>query len=116
MRIGSGLTIKGELTAAEDVTVDFAFEGQIDLPGHTLIVADGSDVTATVTAKGVTVNGRLGGLISADRVEIGPTARVEANILTPKLALRDGAQFTGSVNTERAQAAANIARHRQKTA
>jgi cytoskeletal protein CcmA (bactofilin family) len=116
MRIGSGLTIKGELTAGEDVTVDFAFEGFIDLPGHTLVVADGSHVKATLTAKAVTVHGRLDGHISADRVEIGPTAVVEGSVVTPKLTLKDGAQFTGPVNTERAQAAANIAKHRQKTA
>ena len=57
MRIGSSWTIKGDLTAAEDMTVDFVFEGYIDLPGHTLVVADGSRVKATVIAKGVTVNG-----------------------------------------------------------
>ena len=116
MRIGSGLTIKGELTASEDVTLDFAFEGHIDLPGHALIVADGSHVKATVTAKAVTVNGRLEGHVTADRVEIGPTAVVEGSLVSPKLALRDGAQFTGPVNTERAHAAANVAKHRQKTA
>jgi cytoskeletal protein CcmA (bactofilin family) len=116
MRIGSGLTIKGELTAAEDVTVDFTFEGYIDLPSHTLIVADGSHVKATVTAKGVHVNGRLDGHISADRVEIGPTALVEGSVVTAKLALKDGAQFIGPVNTERAHAAANVAKHRQKSA
>lgn len=116
MRIGSGLTIKGELTAAEDVTVDFAFEGYIDLPGHTLIVADGSHIRATVTAKAVNVNGKLDGHISAERVEIGPTAQVEGSVVTPKLALKEGAHFIGPVNTERAQAAANIAKHRQKTA
>jgi cytoskeletal protein CcmA (bactofilin family) len=116
MRIGSGLTIKGELTAAEDVTVDFSFEGYIDLPGHTLIVADGSHVKATVTARRVHVNGQLDGHISADRVEIGPTALVEGSVVTPKLALMDGAQFIGPVNTERAQAAANVAKHRQKSA
>jgi len=116
MRIGSGLTIKGELTAAEDVTVDFTFEGYIDLPGHTLIVADGSHIKATVMAKAVSVNGHLDGHISADRVEIGPNALVEGSVVTPRLALKDGAQFIGPVNTERAQAAANIAKHRQKTA
>jgi len=115
MRIGSSLTIKGDLTAAEDMTVDFVFEGYIDLSGHTLVVADGSRVKATVIAKGVTVNGQLDGHISADRVEIGSTAHVEGSLVTPKLALRDGAQFTGPVNTERAQAAANVAKHRQKS-
>jgi len=32
-----------------------------------------------------------------------------------RLALHDGAQFTGPVNTERAKAAGTVARHRQKT-
>jgi len=116
MRIGSGLTIKGELTAGEDVTVDFAFEGIIDLPSHGLVVAQGSYVQATVTAKSVVVHGRLDGHVSADRVEIGATAQVDGSIVTTHLLLQDGAQFTGPVNTERAQAAATVARHRQKTA
>ncbi len=116
MRTGSGLSIKGELSAAEDMTVDFAFEGYIDLTGHTVVVAEGSRVQATVTAKAVTVHGRLDGHISAERVEVGPTAAVEGSVVTRQLLLHDGARFTGPVNTERAQAAANIARHRQKTA
>jgi cytoskeletal protein CcmA (bactofilin family) len=116
MRSGSGLTIKGELTAAEDITVDFTFEGYIDLPGHRVVVAEGSRVRATVTAKTVAVHGQLDGHVSAERIEIGPTAAVEASIVTPHLVLHDGAQFTGLVNTERAQAAANVAKHRQKTA
>ena len=116
MRIGSGLTIKGELTAGEDVTVDFAFEGTIDLPSHGLVVAEGSNVQATVTAKSVVVNGRLDGHISADRVEIGPTAEVEGSMVTTRLLMHDGSRFTGPVNTERAQAAATVAKHRQKTA
>jgi cytoskeletal protein CcmA (bactofilin family) len=116
MRSGSGLTIKGELTAAEDITVDFTFEGYIDLPGHRVVVAEGSRVQATVTAKTVAVHGQLDGHVSAERIEIGPTAAVEASVVTPHLVLHDGAQFTGLVNTERAQAAANVAKHRQKTA
>jgi len=116
MRIGSGLIIRGELTAVEDVTVDFAFEGYIDLSGHRLVVAEGSHVQATVIAKAITVHGRLEGHISADRVEVGPTAVVEGSFVTEHLLLQDGAQFTGPVNTERAQAAAKIAKHRQKTA
>ena len=116
MRIGSSLTIKGELTAGEDVTVDFVFQGTIDLPGHRLVVAQGSRVQATVTAKTVVINGRLDGHVSAEHVEIGPTAEVEGSLITQRLLLHDGARFTGPVNTERAQAAATVAKHRQKTA
>ena len=110
------MTIKGELTAGEDVTIDFAVEGYIDLPGHTLIVAEGAHIKATVTAKAVSISGQLDGHVSAERVEVGPTAHVESSVVTSKFVLKEGAQFIGPVNTERAQAAATVARHRQKTA
>jgi cytoskeletal protein CcmA (bactofilin family) len=115
MRTASGLTIKGDLTATEDVTVDFALEGLIDIPGHRLLVAEGGHVQATVKAKSVVVQGRLDGHIAADRVELSPTALVGGTVVTPHLLLHDGAQMTAVVNTERAQAAGSVARHRQKT-
>jgi cytoskeletal protein CcmA (bactofilin family) len=114
--MGSALTIKGELTASEDLTIDFTFEGFVDIPAHRVVIAEGSRVQATVTGKSVTVLGHLEGHISAERVEIGPSASVQASLVAPRLLVRDGAQVVGPVNTERAQAAANVAKHRQKTA
>jgi cytoskeletal protein CcmA (bactofilin family) len=111
---GTGLIIKGELTADEDLTIDGSFEGSIDLPGHHLVTGAGSNVNASVTAHLVTVRGRLEGHISAERVDISPTALVDASVVTDQLALEDGAMFNGAVNTERARAAAEIARHRRK--
>ena len=116
MQTVSSLFIKGELSATEDVTIDGRFEGSIDLPKHRLIAAKGCHVTASVTAMAVTIDGHLEGHITAESVDIGPTATVEANVVTPKLALEDGAQFNGAVNTERAIAAGNIARHKQRPA
>ena len=43
---------------------------------------------------------------------LGPSARVRANVVTEHLEVADGAQFTGSVNTERARAAIEVARRR----
>src|SRR5687768_1968930 len=112
MQTGSGLTIKGELSATEDITIDGTFEGSIDLPKHRLVAAKGSRVNASVTALAVTVDGRLEGHITAESVDIGPDARVDASVVTTKLALEEGATFNGAVNTERARAAATIAKHR----
>jgi cytoskeletal protein CcmA (bactofilin family) len=67
-----------------------------------------------VKAASVEVRGHLDGHISADRVELGPTAVVTASVVAAKLVLHDGAQLTGPVNTDRAQAAVSVARHRQK--
>ena len=112
MQTGSGLSIKGELSATEDITIDGIFEGSIDLPKHRLVAAKGSRVNASVTALAVTVDGRLEGHITAESVDIGPHATVDASVITGKLALEEGATFNGAVNTERARAAATIAKHR----
>ena len=116
MHSGTALTIKGELTASEDVMIDGLFEGTIDLKGHRLVAGAGSRVLAAVTAREVTVDGYLEGHITADSVDIGPTATVEANVIARHFAIEEGAQFRGAVNTERARAAGNIARHRQRPA
>ena len=115
MRNGRNLTITGDLTAAEDITVDFAIDGTVDLPGKTLVVTEDGLLHATVTAGSVTVRGQLDGHISADRLEIGSSAVVNAGVVATKLWLHDGAQFTGPVNTDRAKAAATVAKHRQKS-
>lgn len=112
MQTGSGLTIKGELSATEDITIDGTFEGSIDLPKHRLVASRGSRVNASVTALAVTVDGHLEGHITAGSVDIGPNAQVDASVITEKLALEEGATFNGAVNTERARAAATIAKHR----
>jgi len=109
------LWIKGDLTAAEDLTVDFAIDGSVDLPGNRLVVTEDARVNATVTAASVTVRGHLDGHIVADRLELTSSAVVSAGVVVTRLTLHDGAQFTGPVNTERAKAAGTVARHRQKT-
>ncbi len=115
MRTGTGLSIKGGITASEDLTIDYVVDGTIDVPGHRVVIADGGHVQATVRAAALVVHGHLDGHVSADRLELHATALVTASVMAPKLVLHDGAQFTGPVNTDRAQAAASIARHRQKT-
>jgi cytoskeletal protein CcmA (bactofilin family) len=116
MQTVSGVTIRGEMSAKEDLTFDGTFEGSIDLRGHHFVASRNARVNASITARAVTVDGRLEGHITADVVDIGPTARVEANVIAPKLAMEEGAEFNGAVNTERARAAGTIARHRSKPA
>ena len=114
MLSGKGLTIKGELSAAEDLTIDFSFEGSIDADGRTVSIPRDSQVQATVTCGIVIVNGQLTGHIAANSVELGPTAVVTGSIISGKLVMADGAVFNGPVNTERARAAAEVAKHRRQ--
>ena len=106
------MRIKGQLSAEEDLTIDGSFEGAIDLRGHHLTTGARSDVKARVSARAVTVLGRLEGHITADAIDIRPTAVVEASLVTRQFALEEGGRFNGQVNTERARAAGDVLRHR----
>ena len=93
----SGVNIKGEMSASEDITFEGTFEGSIDLPQHRFVAGKNARVNASVSAKTVSVDGHIDGHIAADVVDIRPTAVVSGSIVSPKLSVIDGA----SVNVER---------------
>ena len=111
---GKHLTIKGDLSAAEDLTIDFSFEGVLDAAGRRITIPEGSHVQATVTAGVVVVHGQIDGHIAADRVELSPTGVVTGSVVSAKLLMVDGAVFNGPVNTERARAAGEVAKRRRQ--
>jgi cytoskeletal protein CcmA (bactofilin family) len=112
VQIEKNFRINGDLTAGEDVTVDCTFEGSINVPGYHLTMAPGSQVRAAVSAQTVTVQGTFEGQIEAEDLHVAPGAALNATVIAKKLAIQDGALFNGSVNTERARAAGEIARRR----
>jgi cytoskeletal protein CcmA (bactofilin family) len=112
VQIEKNLKINGDLTAGEDLTVDCTFDGSIQLAGHHLTIAPGSRVNASVSAHVVTLHGHFEGQIEAEELTVTSAADVNANVIAKKFVVQDGAFFKGSVNTERARAAAGVAKHR----
>ena len=112
MHAVSGMVIKGELSASEDITFDGTFEGSIDLPQHRFVAGKNARVNASVSAKSVAVDGHLDGHIAADAVTISPNAVVNGSIVSQTLSVNEGANVNISVNTERARAAGSVAKHR----
>jgi cytoskeletal protein CcmA (bactofilin family) len=112
VQIERHLRINGDLTAGEDMTVDCTFDGSIQLPGHHLTIAPQSQVHAAISAQTVTVHGNFEGQIEAESLRVTPSANVNATVITRKFTIQDGAFFNGSVNTERARAAGEVAKHR----
>ncbi len=112
VQIERHLRINADLTAGEDMTVDCTFDGSIQLPGHHLTIAPQSQVHAAVSAQAVTVHGNFEGQIEAESLQVSPSANVSATVVTKKFTIQDGAFFNGSVNTERARAAGEVAKHR----
>jgi cytoskeletal protein CcmA (bactofilin family) len=112
VQMEKNLKINGDLTAGEDLTVDCTFDGSIQLGGHHLTIAPGCRVNASVFAQVVTLHGIFEGQIEAEQLTVTSAADVTATVIAKKFTVQDGAFFSGSVNTERARAAAEVAKHR----
>jgi len=100
--IGKSVVIKGELSGSEDLYVDGNVEGSIELRNNSLIVGPNGNVKATVNAKGVVIQGKVEGKISAsDRVELRKTAVVNGDVSTQRIAIEEGASFQGKIDIQR---------------
>ena len=98
--IGKAVTIKGEIYSNEDLYVDGALEGRIELPAHKLTVGPhGTIRTGVIKAGTVVILGTVQGDVNAhERVEIRKDARLSGNIKTARIVIEEGAYFKGGVD------------------
>lgn len=102
VNIGKSVVIKGELTGSEDLTIEGQVEGKIELKDHVLTVGSNGKINAQVFAKALIVLGEVNGNISSsDKVEICDGGAVDGDIVSPRVAIADGAHFHGSVDMQR---------------
>jgi cytoskeletal protein CcmA (bactofilin family) len=107
VNIGKSVFIKGELNGSEDLTIEGNVDGKIELKQHVLTIGPHGRIKADVFAKGVVVLGQVTGNITAsDKVDIRDNGVVDGNIVAPRVAIADGAQFRGSVDMQRKPEAA----------
>jgi cytoskeletal protein CcmA (bactofilin family) len=107
--IGASLTITGEITSQEDVTVQGNVHGKISMQSGSLLVAEGAHVQAEAQVSRVTVHGTFSGdVTAAERVELTATSNVTGTLVAPAIVMHDGAVFNGMIdigrNTKRAAA------------
>jgi len=105
MRIGKTVTIKGELTAAEDMVIFGHVDGTITgKDRHTVTIGKGATIEAEVKAHSVVVEGHVTGNVSTEEhLEISPDGVVLGNVRTPSLVIRDGGTLKGSVDMDAAR-------------
>jgi cytoskeletal protein CcmA (bactofilin family) len=98
--IGRAVTIRGEVFSNEDLYVDGALEGRIELPAHTLTVGPhGTIKTGVIQAATVVILGAVQGDVDAqDKVEIRKDATLTGNIKTARIVIEEGAYFKGGVD------------------
>jgi cytoskeletal protein CcmA (bactofilin family) len=102
VNIGKSVVIKGELNGSEDLTIEGQVEGTIQLRDHVLTIGPNGRIKAQVFAKSVIVLGEVHGNVTAsEKVDIRDNGSVDGDIISPRVAIAEGAHFRGSVDMQR---------------
>lgn len=98
--IGQGLTVEGEITSEDEVTVQGTVRGR--LSSETAVTIDGGAVVeADVSAGTLSVAGNVTGNVSAsDRVDLLAGSRLVGDVRTARITIQDGASFKGNVDMD----------------
>jgi cytoskeletal protein CcmA (bactofilin family) len=105
--IGPTIAIRGDVSGEEDLLIHGRIEGTVNLAKNAVTVGKDGHVSATVHARVVTVEGHVDGDLHGDeQVMLRRSARVQGNIVAPRVTLEDGCHFKGSIDMDAASTAA----------
>ncbi|HXD75978.1 MAG TPA: polymer-forming cytoskeletal protein [Vicinamibacterales bacterium] len=97
--VGRSVSIKGELSGSEDMTLHGQLEGRVSLPNNVLTVGPQAAVKADIAARAVVVKGAVtGNVTAAERLEILSNGSVLGDIVSPRLVIADGGSLQGKVD------------------
>ena len=100
--IGKSIVIKGELSGAEDLTIEGQVEGKIEFRDHVLTVGTSGRIKAEIVAKSIVVLGQVtGNLTATEKVDIREKGSVEGDVTAPRVAIADGSHFRGTIDMQR---------------
>ncbi len=93
------ISIRGDVTGDEDLVIQGRVDGSVSLAQHGVTVGPEGQVKANISARIVTVEGRVEGNLTGDeQVILRRSARVEGDIMSPRVVLEEGAYFRGGVD------------------
>lgn len=99
--IGQTIVVRGEITGDEDLLVEGRIEGSVALPKSRLTVGVSDDVSATINAKTLSIEGSINGDVAAvENVVLTSTGKMAGNIKAPRITLEDGCTFNGTIDME----------------
>jgi len=102
VNIGKSVVIKGELNGSEDLTIEGQVEGKIELRQNVLTIGPNGKIKAAVFAKSVIVLGEVVGNVTAsEKVDIRDNGSVDGDLISPRVAIAEGAHFRGSIDMQR---------------
>lgn len=99
--IGSSIHINGDLRGDEDLRIEGNVSGTVKLKNSALTIGKAGKVKAGVYAKSIAVDGETkGDLYATECVSVHANARVQGNIIAPRVSIVEGAHFKGSIEMD----------------
>ncbi len=96
--IGSNISIDGDISGSDSVTVLGTVRGSISTKDQVTIATSGR-VEASVDSASVEVSGSVEGNVTAsDKVEIKSGGKLIGDVKAPRILIADGAAFKGNIN------------------
>lgn len=97
--IGQTLVFKGDLSAEEDLLIQGRVFGTIMHNAQNLTIGAHGNVEADIVAQHVIIQGNVRGEVRAsESITVEASARVEGNLYAPRIGLKEGAKFKGSID------------------
>jgi len=107
-RITSGIRIKGDISGNDDLYIDGQAEGAFHFPEAKVAVGPNGKVKANIEAREIVIEGTVNGDLKASAgVQLGASSRVQGSLITPRIAIDDGARLRGKVEMTRANGGAS---------
>jgi cytoskeletal protein CcmA (bactofilin family) len=104
--LGPSVTLKGEISADEDLLLMGRVEGAISKAPNVRIGSEGS-VKGDIRAQTITAEGSVNGdLHASSSITVAKSASIEGNIFSPTVSLVEGARFRGSIDMGSGEASA----------
>ena len=99
--IGPSISIKGEISGEEDLTIQGRVEGTIELNQNNITIVGNGCVKADILAKIISIEGEVeGDLFGEEKIVVRGTGVVRGNMMAPRVILEDGAKFKGNIDME----------------
>lgn len=99
--IGRSIQINGDLRGDEDLRIEGDVSGTVELRNSALTIGKEGKVKAGVYAKSIAVDGETkGDLYATECVSVHANARVQGNIIAPRVSIVEGAHFKGSIEMD----------------
>ncbi len=101
--ISTGLKISGEFSGNSDLYIDGEALGKIRLANSRVTVGPSGRVQADIEAREIVIEGSVNGNLKAgERVRLGASSKMQGSVVTPRIAIEDGARLHAKVEMLRA--------------